>query len=66
MVADLRALAETSAAGAGDLPPHQTVESDAADAIETASRALRDIRDGAPDPKAIAAVALMAMGDRDD
>lgn len=63
LIGDLRDLAEASAAGI-DLSANAMIEADAAAAIETAVRALREISDGAPDPRLVAYVALLAIAAR--
>jgi hypothetical protein len=44
-----------------EIKPEETIEWDAAAKLETGTRALREIRDGAPDPKGVATVALMSI-----
>jgi hypothetical protein len=65
VAAELRTIAEenVSLLDEGDqyIKPQDTIEWDAANKLETASRALREIKDGAPDPRGIATVALMSI-----
>ena len=64
LIEDLLRLAETSADELGIILPSGTIEADAAAVIETATRALREISEGAPDPRLVAYVALMAIAAR--
>jgi hypothetical protein len=62
VAAELRVLAEVNASTlTPGIAPHETIEWDAANKLETASRALREIKDGAPDPVGVATVALMSI-----
>jgi hypothetical protein len=61
IAAELRALAEVSVSDLPEIRPQDTIEWDAAAKLETAARALREIRDGAPDPRGVASVALMSI-----
>jgi hypothetical protein len=56
---DLREIAEASAPEG--IRPEEMQEWRAAQMLETATRSLREIRDGAPMPRAVATVALMEM-----
>jgi hypothetical protein len=58
VAAELREIARENVSDL-EIKPEETIEWDAAAKIEAAARALREIRDGAPDPRAAAAVALM-------
>jgi hypothetical protein len=58
---DLRLIAEESAVEG--VRPEDSQEWRAAQMLETAAKSLRKIRDGAPEPRAIATVALMEMDD---
>jgi hypothetical protein len=59
IAAELRIIAETCCLEG--IAPEDTIEWDAAAKLETAARALREIRDGGEDPRAVAAVALMSI-----
>jgi hypothetical protein len=59
VAAELRTIVEASALEG--VAPQDMIEWDAAAKLETATRALREIRDGAPDPKGVATVALMSI-----
>jgi hypothetical protein len=59
---DLRDIARVNAVEGVEIKEMQ--EWRAAQIIETAAGALREIRDGEPEPRAVAAVALMEIGDR--
>jgi hypothetical protein len=59
VAAELRTIAEASALEG--VAPQDMLEWDAAAKLETAARALREIRDGAEDPKGVATVALMSI-----
>jgi hypothetical protein len=61
VAAELRMIAEFNTSDMDLVKPQDTIEWDAAGMLEIAARALREIRDGAPDPKTIATVALMAI-----
>lgn len=58
---DLRDIARASVVEGVEIKEMQ--EWRAAQMIETAARALREIRDGAREPRIVAAVALMEMND---
>jgi hypothetical protein len=58
---DLREIAQASAPEG--VKAEEMQEWRAAQMIETATKSLREIRDGAPEPRAIATVALMELGD---
>jgi hypothetical protein len=59
---DLRDLARATGETT-EIKAEETPEWDAANKIECAARALRQIRDGVADPRATASVALMNLGD---
>jgi hypothetical protein len=61
VAAELRTLAASAASDLEGIDPQDTIEWDAAAKLETAARALREIKDGAPDPKGVATVALMSI-----
>jgi hypothetical protein len=65
VASELRMIAEANIAmleeGQQYIKPQDTIEWDAAAKLETASRALREIKDGAPDPIGVATVALMSI-----
>jgi hypothetical protein len=61
VAAELRAIAEFETSELDLIKPQDTIEWDAEWMLETAARALREIRDGAADPKAVATVALMVI-----
>jgi hypothetical protein len=61
VAAELRTIALASASELEGIAPQDTIEWDAAAKLETAARALREIKDGAPDPKGVATVALMSI-----
>jgi hypothetical protein len=63
VAAELRTLAASAASDLEGIKPQDTIEWDAAAKIETAARALREIRDGGKMPRTIAAVALMELND---
>jgi hypothetical protein len=58
---DLRAIARANSVDGVEIKEMQ--EWRAAQMIETATGALREIRDGAPEPRVVAAVALMEIND---
>jgi hypothetical protein len=61
VAAELRTIASANASDLEGIKPQDTIEWDAAAKLETAARALREIKDGAPDPKGVATVALMSI-----
>jgi hypothetical protein len=61
VVAELRMIAESNTSDLDGIKPQDTIEWDAAAMLETAARALREIRHGAPDPRAVAIVGLLAI-----
>lgn len=58
---ELRAIASSNVFGLDGITPQDTIEWDAAAKLEAAARALREIRDGAEDPRGVAAVVLMSI-----
>jgi hypothetical protein len=58
---DLRDIARSNVVEGVEIKEMQ--EWRAAQMIETSTRALREIRDGAPEPRVVAAVALMELND---
>jgi hypothetical protein len=61
IAAELRVIAEANTSDLPEIRPQETIEWDAAAKLETATRALREIRDGAKDPQGVASVALMSI-----
>jgi hypothetical protein len=62
VAAELRTIAKANVYDL-EIKPQDTIEWDAAAKLEVATGALREIRDGAPEPKTVATVALMSMND---
>jgi hypothetical protein len=62
VASELRTIALLNTCDLDGIEPQNTIEWDAAAMLETAARALREIRDGASDPKGVATVALMSIG----
>jgi hypothetical protein len=60
VAAELREIAKANVSDL-EIKPQDTIEWDAAAKLEVASRALRDIKDGAEDPVGVATVALMSI-----
>ena len=61
VASELRTIASLNTSDLDGIKPQDTIEWDAAAMLETATRALREIRDGAPDPKGVAIVVLMSI-----
>jgi hypothetical protein len=58
---ELRSIARSNVSTLDGIKPQDTIEWDAAAKLEVTARALREIKDGAEDPQAVAAVALMSI-----
>lgn len=59
----LRRLARVSADDDDSPAVKDTIEWEAAEMLEIAARALHEIKDGAPDPRSVALVALLNLRD---
>lgn len=61
VASELRSIARSNTSELEGVKPQDTIEWDAAAKLEVTARALREIKDGAEDPKGIATVALMSI-----